>query len=202
MEEGRWRGGGGEEEGKGGNRGCYSHTCDPHTDTNCVLNPDFLIVGEPTASKVMRFQKGALKVKVHTTGVACHSGYPEAGVSAISKLLTILHEVEHVAQWPEDGSIGKTTVNVGMVSGGQVRQSKIRLNLHGTQHNHRLGPHNDPTRKKSICCHKIHKLRLYAQIGDGSVIVCSGKIVVFALLTQSSRNIQSRMLVDFAEMCS
>ena len=41
-EEGK-RGGGGEggreeeEEGKGGNKGCYSHTCDPHTDTNCVV---------------------------------------------------------------------------------------------------------------------------------------------------------------------
>ena len=36
--EGRWRDGGGEVEGKGGNKGCYSHTCDPHTDTNCVDN--------------------------------------------------------------------------------------------------------------------------------------------------------------------
>ena len=32
-------GGGGEEEGgrRGGNKGCYSHTCDPRTDTYCVV---------------------------------------------------------------------------------------------------------------------------------------------------------------------
>ena len=38
--EGSWRGGGGEVEGRGrgggGNKTCYSHTCNPHIDTNCV----------------------------------------------------------------------------------------------------------------------------------------------------------------------
>ena len=69
------------------------------------LNPEYMIVGEPTAGKVIRFQKGMLKVKIHSTGTSAHSGYPYLGESAVSKLLKILHEIEHIVKWPRDDLI-------------------------------------------------------------------------------------------------
>jgi acetylornithine deacetylase len=70
------------------------------------LDPEWLIVGEPTGKKVVRYQKGILKVRLLAKGRSAHSGYPHRGDSAISKLLRVLHEIEHVAQWPEDELIG------------------------------------------------------------------------------------------------
>ncbi|CAN0399080.1 unnamed protein product, partial [Hapterophycus canaliculatus] len=36
------------------------------------LEPNYMIVGEPTGSKMMRLQKGMLKVRLSCRGVACH----------------------------------------------------------------------------------------------------------------------------------
>ena len=38
------------------------------------LDPEFLIVGEPTQSKLIKRQKGILKMKLIANGVAAHSG--------------------------------------------------------------------------------------------------------------------------------
>ena len=84
------------------------------------LKPDFMIVGEPTAGKMIRFQKGIMKAKIIVEGTSAHSGYPHLGDSAISRLLKILHEVEHVEQWPRDDVIGETHCNVGFIKGGQA----------------------------------------------------------------------------------
>jgi hypothetical protein len=46
------------------------------------------------------------QVKLLAEGRSCHSGYPHLGDSAVSKLLRVLHDIEHVAQWPEDQLVG------------------------------------------------------------------------------------------------
>ena len=51
------------------------------------MNPEFVIVGEPSASHVVRYQKGILKVKIKVEGTPCHSGYPDMGDSALHTLL-------------------------------------------------------------------------------------------------------------------
>merc|ERR1711971_185464 len=71
------------------------------------LNPEFLIVGEPTARKIIRFQKGILKVKLHCKGRACHSGYPHLGTSANGMLVELLNRIQH-EQWPEKDYVGET----------------------------------------------------------------------------------------------
>ncbi|CAN0062312.1 unnamed protein product [Scytosiphon promiscuus] len=83
------------------------------------LEPDFMIVGEPTGSKMMRLQKGMLKVRLSCRGVACHSGYPHLGESAIDPLVEVLHAIKHVA-WPSSEELGETTVNIGLIEGGQA----------------------------------------------------------------------------------
>ena len=83
-------------------------------------NPEFLIVGEPTEKRMIRFQKGILKCKIKVNGIAAHSGYPELGVSANSRLVEILSAVESFGDWPTDEKIGETNVNIGFITGGQA----------------------------------------------------------------------------------
>lgn len=83
------------------------------------LAPDYMVVGEPTGSKMMRLQKGMLKVRLSCKGVACHSGYPQLGVSAIDPLVEVLHAINH-RTWPSSPELGETTVNIGLMEGGQA----------------------------------------------------------------------------------
>jgi acetylornithine deacetylase len=77
----------------------------------------FLINGEPTDSRLAVGTKGSVRVIVTTEGRAAHSAYPEAGESAIDKLLDILQDIR-ACEWPEDSFFGTTTCNIGVISGG------------------------------------------------------------------------------------
>ena len=77
----------------------------------------FLINGEPTDNCLATGTKGSVRVIVTTEGRAAHSAYPEAGDSAIEKLLDILQDIRG-CEWPEDSFFGTTTCNVGVLSGG------------------------------------------------------------------------------------
>ncbi|KAG5175388.1 hypothetical protein JKP88DRAFT_172344 [Tribonema minus] len=83
------------------------------------LDPDFLVVGEPTGSKMMRLQKGMLKMRLECKGVACHSGYPQLGKSAIDPLVAVLQRLNDT-KWPASEELGATTLNIGLVNGGQA----------------------------------------------------------------------------------
>ena len=50
----------------------------------------YLINGEPTDNRLATGTKGSVRVIITTEGRAAHSAYPEAGESAIEKLLDIL----------------------------------------------------------------------------------------------------------------
>ena len=45
------------------------------------------------------------------------SGYPELGVSAIEHLISCLNSLLKV-DWPSSSKFGKTTFNIGTISGG------------------------------------------------------------------------------------
>lgn len=91
----------------------------------------FLINGEPTDNRLATGTKGSVRVIITTEGRAAHSAYPEAGESAIEKLLDILQEIRR-REWPEDGFFGTTTCNIGVLSGGtrpNVIADKARAEL-------------------------------------------------------------------------
>jgi acetylornithine deacetylase len=72
-----------------------------------------------------------VRVIVTTEGRAAHSAYPEAGESAIEKMLDILDEIRAI-EWPEDSFFGTTTCNIGVLSGGtrpNVIPDKARAEL-------------------------------------------------------------------------
>ena len=77
----------------------------------------FLINGEPTDSRLAAGTKGSVRVIITTEGRAAHSAYPEAGESAIEKLLDILQHIRS-CHWPEDSFFGTTTCNIGVINGG------------------------------------------------------------------------------------
>ena len=91
----------------------------------------YLINGEPTDNRLAIGTKGSVRVFITTEGRAAHSAYPEAGDSAIEKLLDILEDIRAV-EWPEDGFFGTTTCNIGVLSGGtrpNVIPDKARAEL-------------------------------------------------------------------------
>lgn len=79
----------------------------------------YLIDGEPTESKVALGSKGMLRYEIIATGKMAHSAYPELGESAIEKLMDALDAIRRVPL-PEDPLFGKTTVNIGTISGGRA----------------------------------------------------------------------------------
>jgi acetylornithine deacetylase len=83
-----------------------------------ALGAEFIVVGEPTESKFVRASKGGFTATVAFRGVAAHSAYPERGDSAIRKMIRAVGEIE-AAEWGEHPVVGKGTVNVGVVSGGE-----------------------------------------------------------------------------------
>lgn len=79
----------------------------------------FLVGGEPTGNKLALASKGALRFEIEARGKAAHSAYPELGESAIDALLDALEAIRRLPL-PEDPLLGRGTVNIGTIAGGQA----------------------------------------------------------------------------------
>src|SRR2546429_8941873 len=79
----------------------------------------FLINGEPTENQLALGSKGALRYEITAKGRLAHSAYPELGHSAIHTLLDVLEEIRGIAL-PEDPLLGRSTLNIGTISGGRA----------------------------------------------------------------------------------
>lgn len=77
----------------------------------------YVIVGEPTESRMASGHKGGFKFRLTAKGKAAHSAYPHLGESAIERLLDGLAEIRS-ADWGRSDVLGDATVNVGTISGG------------------------------------------------------------------------------------
>ena len=83
------------------------------------LHPSGILLGEPTRNRIMRAQKGVLRVRISTRGVSGHSGYPESGKSATHQLLDFLQNLRHL-ELPSHPNRGTTTLNIGTLTGGEA----------------------------------------------------------------------------------
>jgi acetylornithine deacetylase len=99
-----------EELGSGGAQVANNHPLAPECR--------FLINGEPTDNRLATGTKGSLRLIITTEGRAAHSAYPEAGDSAIEKLLDVLNDIR-ACDWPSDSFFGDTTCNIGVLNAGR-----------------------------------------------------------------------------------
>ena len=81
-------------------------------------NSNYVIVGEPTELRLARAQKGTLMASLRIEGKAAHSGYPEAGRSAVHPLVGVLQDCIQ-ADWGRDPVLGPATCNVGVLRAGE-----------------------------------------------------------------------------------
>lgn len=77
----------------------------------------YLINGEPTDNRLGAATRGLLRVRLHASGRAAHSSFPELGESAIDKLLDALMLVRGITL-PDDPLLGRTHYIVGLIDGG------------------------------------------------------------------------------------
>ena len=91
--------------------------------------PRHVVIGEPTALRVVRAHKGMVRLRLEFTGRAAHSGYPHLGRSAIEPaaraivaLSVLRRELE--AERPPNGELFPgvpfVALNVGTVAGGSA----------------------------------------------------------------------------------
>jgi acetylornithine deacetylase len=84
---------------------------------------DLGIVAEPTRLNLVHCHKGAVRWKVRTKGVACHSSRPDQGINAIYRMgevLPILASIaEALATSSPDPILGPPSLSVGRIEGGQ-----------------------------------------------------------------------------------
>jgi len=82
-----------------------------------TVEPEQVIVGEPTGFKVAYGQKGLLLLKVRCAGKSAPGATPERGISAIQSLIGILGKLAEI-ELPKDKLLGVTTMNIGEIRGG------------------------------------------------------------------------------------
>jgi acetylornithine deacetylase len=84
-----------------------------------ALNPEFVVIGEPTRLKLALGQKGLIGLTVRTYGIACSGAMPWLGKSAICTLIDVLKRIMDM-KFPKTKELGETVVNVGIVRGGSA----------------------------------------------------------------------------------
>jgi len=76
-----------------------------------VLDPELVVITEPTNLNIYRGHRGRMEIKVKTDGVSCHGSAPERGENSLYKMAKIISGIENLN--PElrvDDFLGKGTV--------------------------------------------------------------------------------------------
>jgi succinyl-diaminopimelate desuccinylase len=84
-----------------------------------LIQPDVAIVGEPTALRVVRAQRGIAWSRVTTKGVAAHGSAPERGVNAIYHMAEIVRELVASVPDAKHPVVGNPTISIGTIRGGE-----------------------------------------------------------------------------------
>ena len=77
------------------------------------IQPDGIVITEPTNLRVYRGHRGRMEIEVHVPGVSCHASAPERGVNPIYKATRIIEQVEALnGRLRHDPFLGKGTIAV------------------------------------------------------------------------------------------
>ncbi|NPD87678.1 MAG: YgeY family selenium metabolism-linked hydrolase [Asgard group archaeon] len=81
-----------------------------------VIEPEFVILTEPTSLRVYRGHRGRMEIKVTVTGLSCHGSAPERGDNAIYKMASILKELKELhPKLKDDPFLGKGSLTVSEI---------------------------------------------------------------------------------------
>lgn len=109
----------------------FLFTCDEETEVHGIevltnflqmrnIHPDYALIGEPTDCKLCVANKGYLGFRTVIKGVAAHSSRPDLGVNAAYAAAKFVAKIEELSQ---EYITKGTTLNVGVISGGEGRNS-------------------------------------------------------------------------------
>ncbi len=77
------------------------------------LQPEFVVVTEPTDLNIYRGQRGRMEMKVITEGVSCHGSAPERGINSIYKMGPIIQGIKELnPRLHVDEFLGKGTITM------------------------------------------------------------------------------------------
>ena len=80
------------------------------------IQPEFVVITEPTSCNIYRGHRGRMEIKVITHGLSCHSCAPEKGENAIYKMAPILNDLKDLNEILDyDKFLGKGTLTVSEI---------------------------------------------------------------------------------------
>ncbi len=80
------------------------------------INPEFVVITEPTSCNIYRGHRGRVEIKVSTNGISCHGSAPERGENAIFKMAPILDELKNLDKdLMYNDFLGKGTLTVSEI---------------------------------------------------------------------------------------
>ncbi len=80
------------------------------------IDPDCVVITEPTNLNIYRGQRGRMEIGIKTRGVSCHGSAPERGENAVYRIAKIVGEIEKLnGRLREDDFLGKGTVTVSYI---------------------------------------------------------------------------------------
>ncbi len=84
-----------------------------------VASNSFVVDFEPTDGSLQVSHKGRLWIELDITGKTAHASMPHEGIDANIVLSSIIYSLnKKIAQLEEDDELGKTTMTIGLMSGG------------------------------------------------------------------------------------
>ena len=80
------------------------------------LDPELVVITEPTSLRVYRGHRGRMEMEIHTSGISCHGSAPERGVNAVYKMADIIADIEALNERLEPREpLGKGTVTISEI---------------------------------------------------------------------------------------
>ena len=93
------------------------------------INTPNVIIGEPTNNVPVYGTKGVLELKIEFFGKKCHSSTPDIGINAIYECINFINKIKFFyentlkKETVKDFNIPYTTMNIGMINGGETVNS-------------------------------------------------------------------------------
>ncbi len=81
-----------------------------------VINPEAVVITEPTELDIKRGHRGRMEMQLDTEGISCHGSAPERGENAIYKMGPLVNQIEDLNEELKDHDfLGKGTIVLSQI---------------------------------------------------------------------------------------